>query len=112
MSASTMTKGQWVELFREIGLDEDQMTRWHRLFEARYPSQHQAFLEWLGIGGVRLSASAPFETDDPARGHVGPGHRAANQSDGMSSGICAWSDVSIRRVGWTKPDDGSTFVRA
>ena len=49
MSASTMTKDQWVALFREIGLDETQMTRWHRQFEARHPSQHQAFLEWLGI---------------------------------------------------------------
>jgi hypothetical protein len=42
-------KEQWVALFREIGLDEEQMRRWHRLFEARHPDGHQSFLEWLGI---------------------------------------------------------------
>jgi hypothetical protein len=25
------------------------MQRWHQEFESRYPDQHQAFLEWLGI---------------------------------------------------------------
>ncbi len=49
MSDTQMTKGQWIELFREIGLDEETMRRWHACFEARYPTQHQAFLEWLGI---------------------------------------------------------------
>ncbi len=44
-----MTKTQWVELFRETGLDEATMRQWHRLFEQRYPAQHQAFLEWLQI---------------------------------------------------------------
>jgi hypothetical protein len=42
-------KEQWVALFREIGLDEEQMRRWHRLFEARHPDGHQSFLEWLEI---------------------------------------------------------------
>ena len=41
---------KWVAMFREIGLDEAQMQRWHKLFEARHPDAHQAFLEWLGIG--------------------------------------------------------------
>ena len=36
-------------MFREIGLDEAQMHRWHRLFESRHPDSHQTFLEWLGI---------------------------------------------------------------
>ena len=44
-----MTKEQWVELFRAIGLTEDDMKKWHRLFEDRYPEGHQSFLEWLGI---------------------------------------------------------------
>jgi hypothetical protein len=48
MSASTMTKGQWVALFDDIGLDPATMRRWHQCFEARFPNQHQAFLEWLG----------------------------------------------------------------
>ena len=40
---------EWVAMFREIGLDEPQMQRWHKIFEARHPAAHQAFLEWLGI---------------------------------------------------------------
>ncbi|WP_167757081.1 hypothetical protein [Thiorhodococcus minor] len=44
-----MTKDQWIELFQEIGLDEDSMQRWHRCFETRYPDGHQSFLEWLNI---------------------------------------------------------------
>lgn len=40
---------EWVAMFQEIGLDHAQMRRWHKLFEARHPEAHQAFLEWLGI---------------------------------------------------------------
>jgi hypothetical protein len=54
MSIISMNKDQWVELFREIGLDEECMRRWHQVFEARYPSQHQAFLEWLGISADEI----------------------------------------------------------
>lgn len=36
-------------MFREIGLDEAQMKRWHKVFEARHPAAHQGFLEWLGL---------------------------------------------------------------
>lgn len=39
----------WVGMFREIGLDQAQMERWHKLFEARHPADHQRFLEWLGL---------------------------------------------------------------
>jgi hypothetical protein len=49
MSNEVMNKEKWVLLFKEIGLDEATMTRWHREFEARYPDGHQSFLEWLNI---------------------------------------------------------------
>ncbi len=39
----------WVAMFREIGLDEATMEKWHKLFEARHPDAHQSFLEWLGL---------------------------------------------------------------
>lgn len=42
-------KEEWVGLFREAGLDEGMMERWHRLFEVQYPENHQRFLEWLNI---------------------------------------------------------------
>lgn len=44
-----MNKENWVALFKEIGLDEATMTRWHQLFEAKSPDGHQSFLEWLSI---------------------------------------------------------------
>jgi len=39
----------WVELFREIGLDDETMHRWHGRFESRAPEAHQSFLQWLGV---------------------------------------------------------------
>ena len=50
MSDEGMSKEKWVLLFREIGLDEATMVKWHRAFETRYPDGHQSFLEWLSIG--------------------------------------------------------------
>ena len=46
---------EWVSMFREIGLDDEAMHKWHRLFEARHPEEHQSFLEWLGLseGDIR-----------------------------------------------------------
>lgn len=47
--ADVFGKQEWVGLFRETGLDEAMMTKWHQLFETQYPGQHQRFLEWLNI---------------------------------------------------------------
>lgn len=44
-----MTKDEWVELFRAIGMDDEGMHHWHREFESRYPAKHQVFLEWLQL---------------------------------------------------------------
>ena len=55
MPNPNMTKTQWVELFRETGLDEATMRQWHRLFEQRHPAQHQAFLESLGIDAAEIT---------------------------------------------------------
>jgi hypothetical protein len=51
-----MTKENWVLLFREIGLDEATMVKWHKEFEARYPDDHQSFLEWLNIPQAEISS--------------------------------------------------------
>ena len=40
---------EWKALFREIGIDEAGMHKWHRSFETRHPDGHQSFLEWLGL---------------------------------------------------------------
>lgn len=47
--AEAFGKKEWIELFRETGLDEAMMEKWHRLFEAQYPESHQNFLEWLNL---------------------------------------------------------------
>ena len=44
-----VTADEWVAMFREIGLDQAQMQQWHKIFEARHPAAHQAFLEWLRL---------------------------------------------------------------
>ena len=47
--SDAMNKENWMTLFQEIGLDEATMTRWHRLFETKFPEGHQSFLAWLNI---------------------------------------------------------------
>ncbi len=44
-----VTVEQWKEVFRDTGLSDDDMQKWHHCFEKRYPDGHQDFLEWLGI---------------------------------------------------------------
>lgn len=44
-----VNKDAWVAMFREIGLNDDTMTKWHQLFEARHPEGHEDFLKWLGL---------------------------------------------------------------
>ncbi len=51
-----MGKEEWVAMFREIGLDEETMMQWHRLFESRHPEAHQSFLEWLGLPPGNIDA--------------------------------------------------------
>lgn len=46
---SKLNKDEWVAMFREIGLTEETMMKWHRLFESRHPEGHADFLAWLGI---------------------------------------------------------------
>ena len=52
----TVTKEEWVAMFRETGLDDDAMQKWHRLFETRHPEAHQDFLTWLGIPDDDIAA--------------------------------------------------------
>ena len=46
---SKVKKDDWVAMFREIGLTDDDMMKWHRVFEKRHPEGHEDFLIWLGI---------------------------------------------------------------
>ncbi|PVX23136.1 MAG: hypothetical protein CW716_12860 [Candidatus Bathyarchaeum sp.] len=44
-----VNKEDWVAMFREIGLDDVTMKKWHQLFESRHPEGHADFLSWLGL---------------------------------------------------------------
>jgi len=53
-----VTIEEWKKRFQAVGLDEQAMRKWHRLFEEENPDGHQSFLEWLGaspdqIAGIR-----------------------------------------------------------
>ena len=49
-----MTTKEFQQLFREIGLDEAAMQKWHALFEQRHPDSHKSFLEWLGLDAAQI----------------------------------------------------------
>jgi hypothetical protein len=55
MMSKHVTVSEWVSMFSEIGLDAEGRKQWHRLFEARHPDAHQAFLEWLGLSAEEIA---------------------------------------------------------
>ena len=50
-----VTVDEWVRRFRAIGLDDEAMKNWHRLFEKENPEGHQNFLEWLGLPAEKIT---------------------------------------------------------
>ena len=46
----------WVAMFREIGLDDEAMKKWHQLFESRHPQGHAGFLNWLGLSSDEITS--------------------------------------------------------
>ena len=40
---------EWKQRLQSIGVSEEKMCLWHRLFEQEDPTGHQSFLEWLEI---------------------------------------------------------------
>lgn len=51
-----ITVEEWKGLFSDVGLSEQDMQKWHRLFESKYPQAHQSFLEWLGLDEGKIKA--------------------------------------------------------
>ena len=50
-----LSKTAWTEMFRSIGMSDDDMWRWHAAFEQSRPDAHQAFLESLGISAAEVA---------------------------------------------------------
>jgi DNA-binding transcriptional MerR regulator len=51
-----MSREKWVQLLRDSGFAEKDLSRWHRDFERTDPSYHQRFLEFLGIPADEITA--------------------------------------------------------
>lgn len=49
-----ITVSQWKEMFTEAGLSEEDMQKWHQIFENKHPDGHQSFFEWLGLEETRI----------------------------------------------------------
>jgi hypothetical protein len=49
-----LSKEDWISMFREIGLDDETMNKWHHLFEKRHPEGHANFLKWLGLSSDEI----------------------------------------------------------
>lgn len=50
-----MDKESWSALFRAVGMDEEAMRNWHRLFERNNPAAHDAFLRQLGLYSAEVA---------------------------------------------------------
>ena len=46
----TLSKETWTEMFRAIGMSDEEMRRWHANFEKNLPAAHADFLHSLGLG--------------------------------------------------------------
>lgn len=53
--ALRLSKDAWTEMFRRIGMSDDEMWRWHAAFEQSRPEAHQLFLESLGVTASEIT---------------------------------------------------------
>lgn len=49
LQAAVISKDNFVDILKTIGLKEEEMDKLHGEFERLYPEEHQTFLEFLGI---------------------------------------------------------------
>jgi len=57
-----MTKDKWVSILRSAGFSDDDMHRWHRVFEQTAPDDHQEFLEYLHISADEIKRIRDWST--------------------------------------------------
>jgi DNA-binding transcriptional MerR regulator len=50
----TLSKDTWTEMFRSIGMSDDEMRQWHSNFEKNMPAAHADFLQSLGLGAEEI----------------------------------------------------------
>lgn len=52
--ARTLSKDTWTEMFRAIGMSDDEMRQWHANFEKNMPEAHADFLHSLGLDAQEI----------------------------------------------------------
>lgn len=50
----TLSKETWSEMFRAIGMSDEEMRQWHTNFERTMPEAHADFLHSLGLDGDEI----------------------------------------------------------
>jgi len=50
----TLSKQTWTEMFRAIGMSDEEMRQWHANFEKNMPSAHADFLHSLGLDAAEI----------------------------------------------------------
>jgi hypothetical protein len=51
-----VTKEKWVSVMRSAGFTDEDMHRWHAVFEKAAPEEHQEFLEFLHIPPAEIQS--------------------------------------------------------
>lgn len=51
-----LNKDTFVQILRDCGVSDEQMTKLHQLMEERFPDSHQRFLEFLQIGEQEIAS--------------------------------------------------------
>jgi DNA-binding transcriptional MerR regulator len=64
---SPVTKAAWTAMFRAIGMNDEQMRKWHAQFERRNSAGHGEFLRSLGIGRAEIGRIRKWCLDAPPR---------------------------------------------
>ena len=50
----TLSKETWTQMFRAIGMSDEEMRQWHANFEKNMPDAHADFLHSLGLGAEEI----------------------------------------------------------
>jgi hypothetical protein len=50
----TLSKATWTEMFRALGMSDDDMRLWHANFESSMPRAHADFLHSLGLDAAEI----------------------------------------------------------
>lgn len=62
---SAMSKDKWVEIMRGAGFNDEDMHRWHAVFEQQAPADHEKFLEFLELPVTQIGQIRQWSRERP-----------------------------------------------